>query len=113
MPCASPEPVPGGVDVAELTIEAGDLWFSPDELTISAQGTTTITLEDVGVTVHNLTVDALGLQIVATPGSSSQASVVAPQPGTYEFYCSVSGHRAAGMSGTLVVDMREPGALRE
>lgn len=24
-------------------------------------------------------------------------------PGTYEFYCGVSGHRAAGMAGTLVV----------
>lgn len=104
VPCASQGPVSTGAATAQLTVEAGDLWFGPDELVISSQGTTTITLTDVGAAVHNLTVDALGLQVVAVPGSSGEVSIVAPQPGTYEFYCSVSGHRAAGMFGTLVVE---------
>ncbi len=104
VPCASSDPASADATAAQLTVEAGDLWFRPGELTISSQGTTTITLTDVGAAVHNLTVDALDLQVVAVPGSSSQASIVAPQPGTYEFYCSVSGHRAAGMFGTLTVE---------
>ncbi len=102
MPCASAQPMQA--DHAELMVEAGDLWFGPDELTITSQGTTTITLIDVGAAVHNLSVDELGLQVVAAPGQSSQVSIVDPKPGTYEFYCSVSGHRAAGMIGTLIVE---------
>ena len=88
---------------AEFTIEAGDLWFGPNEFTISSEGTTTITLEDVGYAVHNLTVDELGLLVVASPGHSGQVVVADPEPGVYQFYCSVSGHREAGMVGTLVV----------
>ena len=104
MPCASAPPPSMQADHVELTVEAGDLWFRPDELTIASQGTTTITLIDVGAAVHNLSVDELGLQVVAAPGRSSQVSIVDPKPGTYEFYCSVSGHRAAGMIGTLIVE---------
>ena len=103
-PCAPEELTSTDGDGVALTVEAGDLWFGPNELTISSQGTTTITLTDVGVAVHNLTVDELDLQVVAAPGRSSQVSIVAPQPGTYQFYCSVSGHRAAGMVGTLIVE---------
>ena len=104
MPCASVQPPSMQADHAELTVEAGDLWFGPDELTITSQGTTTITLIDVGAAVHNLSVDELSVLVVAAPGRSSQVSIVDPKPGTYEFYCSVSGHRAAGMFGTLIVE---------
>ena len=41
----------------------------------------------------------------ATPtfkGESKTLSVTL-KPGTYKFYCSVPGHRMAGMEGTLVV----------
>jgi plastocyanin len=103
-PCSSAPPPSMQADHVELTVEAGDLWFGPDALTITSQGTTTITLIDVGAAVHNLSVDELGLLVVAAPGQSSQVSIVDPKPGTYEFYCSVSGHRAAGMIGTLIVE---------
>ena len=49
------------------------------------------------------TVDALEIQIVASRGGTNEAVVTEPSPGTYEFYCSVSGHKQAGMVGKLVV----------
>jgi plastocyanin len=95
----------------EVTIVAGDLWFDPDEVVISANGTTTITLIDQGFITHNVTVDGLDLLLVAPAGRSGTATVVDPAPGTYEFYCSISGHREAGMVGTLIVEspQTEPG----
>jgi plastocyanin len=54
---------------------------------------------------HNVTV-ARGAQVLgATPtfaGGQRNLTLALP-PGTYTFYCSVPGHRAAGMQGTLVV----------
>jgi uncharacterized cupredoxin-like copper-binding protein len=39
---------------------------------------------------------------IVTPGSKSTI-IVTLKPGTYEYYCPVPGHKAAGMKGTLVV----------
>jgi uncharacterized cupredoxin-like copper-binding protein len=55
---------------------------------------------------HNVTVaSSSGAVVGATPtfqGASKTLSLNL-QPGTYKFYCSVPGHRMAGMGGTLTV----------
>jgi heme/copper-type cytochrome/quinol oxidase subunit 2 len=67
-------------------------------------GTTTIVLKDAGFITHNFTVDELGLQIVAPAGRTAVGELTDPAPGTYQFFCSISGHREAGMVGTLIVE---------
>ena len=94
------EPLP---PAAQITVEAGDLYFSPSQLAVPAAGEVTIALVDRGRIAHNLTVDELGLQIVAPVGRTGEALLTDLAPGTYEFYCSISGHRQAGMVGTLTV----------
>ena len=55
---------------------------------------------------HNMTIaNAAGKVLGATPtfsGATKTLSLNLP-PGTYTFYCSVPGHEAAGMKGTLTV----------
>ncbi len=55
---------------------------------------------------HNVTIESSSHAVVgATPtfqGGSKTLSV-SLKPGTYKFYCSVPGHRMAGMEGTLTV----------
>jgi plastocyanin len=55
---------------------------------------------------HNVTIaSASGAVVGATPtfqGGSKTLSLNL-KPGTYKFYCSVPGHRMAGMEGTLTV----------
>jgi uncharacterized cupredoxin-like copper-binding protein len=55
---------------------------------------------------HNVTVASSSGEVLgATPtftGGSRTLSLTL-KPGTYKFYCTVPGHRAAGMEGTLTV----------
>jgi len=42
----------------------------------------------------------------AMAGMSGSVTFVPTQPGTYEFFCAVAGHKEAGMVGTLMVRER-------
>lgn len=99
--CAVPSLEPEAANV--VTVVARDLYFDPKELVIPSEGTTIVRLEDDGVIVHNFTIDDLDVTTVAQPGGVSETTIVDPPPGTYQFYCSVSGHRQAGMVGTLTI----------
>jgi len=93
----------GSLPAVPVVVEAHEFGFGPAELTIPAVGPITLELLDTGLIPHNLTVDALGIQVVAAAGRSATATLEGLTPGTYEFYCSISGHRQAGMVGTLIV----------
>ncbi|MEX1334155.1 MAG: cupredoxin domain-containing protein [Candidatus Limnocylindrales bacterium] len=95
----SPSPSP-----LTVTVEAGDVWFSPTEITIDAEQETVLSLTDVGLAAHNLIIDELGLQLHVGPGITSEIDVSDLPPGTYQFYCSIYGHARAGMVGTLTVE---------
>ena len=43
------------------------------------------------------------LHVAAPMGATGTLQFTASKPGTYEFYCTVAGHKEAGMVGTLVV----------
>jgi uncharacterized cupredoxin-like copper-binding protein len=44
------------------------------------------------------------LHVAAGPGQSATLDFTPSKPGTYEFWCTVPGHKEAGMRGTLVVN---------
>ncbi len=54
---------------------------------------------------HDIAIKGNGIdEKGAVVGQGDKSTVVATlKPGTYEFYCSVDGHEAAGMKGTLIV----------
>jgi uncharacterized cupredoxin-like copper-binding protein len=91
-----------GSDGGTVTVVARDLTFTPRQLAAD-NGSIMITLQNAGRVVHNLTIDELGVRVVVSPGRKDSVTLSAVPPGTYAFYCSVSGHRQAGMSGTLTV----------
>ena len=87
-----------------IEVEAGDLFFEPDALTASA-GEISVTLANVGAIEHDFVVEEAGdLDVVGlvAPGESATGTVEL-EAGTYTVYCSVAGHRAAGMEATLDV----------
>lgn len=70
---------------------------------MTAGGPLTLTLHNAGRISHNVTIDELGVQLGAAAGATQSVQLTDIPAGTYTFYCSVSGHRQAGMEGTLTV----------
>jgi plastocyanin len=91
-----------------LSVEAnpeGQLMFNKTALTAKA-GKVSIDFTNMSPLGHNLTVaSASGAVVGATPTFQGGTKTLALnlKPGTYKFYCSVPGHRMAGMEGTLTV----------
>ena len=83
---------------------SGAVAFDRKEVTAKA-GTVTITLVNESPIGHNVAVargaQELGRSDTIT-GDETELQVDL-KPGGYEFYCTVTGHRAGGMEGTLTV----------
>ena len=43
------------------------------------------------------------LHVAVEPKETNQLTFTPTKPGTYEFYCTVPGHKEAGMTGTMTV----------
>ena len=95
----------GGGETLQLAADpSGALKFDPTTLEASA-GQVTIDFTNDSSVPHNVTIEGNGIEEVASDTvTGDKSSVSADLPaGTYTFYCSVDGHKAAGMEGTLTV----------
>jgi plastocyanin len=97
----------GPSDVAdgarEVHVEASSFEFDPDEITVTAGEDIAIVLTSTDI-LHDLTIDELDAHVAAEPGETASGGFRADEPGTFTYYCTVAGHREAGMEGTLVVE---------
>jgi plastocyanin len=94
----------GGSTVKISADPSGALKFeeTSDEATA---GKVTIDFTNDSSISHDVKIEGNGVEGEGTDqvtGGSTSATLDL-QPGTYTFYCSVDGHRAAGMEGQLVV----------
>jgi plastocyanin len=96
---------PSEPTVLEIPAAADNsLAFEVSEVTAPA-GEVTLRTPNPSALPHNIAVDepeTVEGEIVQTDGVS-EITVTFP-PGSYEYYCSVPGHREGGMVGTLTVE---------
>jgi cytochrome c oxidase subunit 2 len=95
----------GAAGALEISADASNaLAFDVGELS-AKPGTVTIRMENPSALPHNVAIKGNGVdvkgEVVATGGTSTVSEEL--EPGTYTFYCSVPGHEAGGMTGTLTV----------
>ena len=90
--------------VKEFTVESRGMVFTPNEIRVNAGDTVRITYKNT-LGSHDFTLDEFNVKTpLINAGDDATVEFVADKPGTYEFYCSVPGHREAGMIGSLVVE---------
>jgi uncharacterized cupredoxin-like copper-binding protein len=115
-------------NVQEITLITRDLEFEPQTIEVTAGQRIELTLRNEGALEHDFSVmhiqvddvdehshasDAHEMQMTTAEEPAIHVAAVAGEtgllrfsprePGTYEFYCAVPGHKEAGMIGTLIV----------
>lgn len=102
--CDGGEPDAGSAEGPVEVVGTDGLEFDPAELTVAA-GEVTIELTSEPEALHTFTIEELGdVEVVAADGGETATGTVELESGTYTYYCSVPGHREAGMEGTLTVE---------
>ena len=106
-------------------LSADALAWEPSSFTVQRDAPVTITAENSGVfgghdlvvLSHVFATEAEATNAIAAdpslvvgriglldPGESDSVTVTFSQPGTYQFICTVTGHFAGGMHGTITVE---------
>jgi len=76
---------------------------NPD-VVVDAGATARITVVNGDGIPHDLVLPGLGIKSATLSGKGASTDVfVTADEGSYVYYCSVSGHRQAGMEGRLIV----------
>lgn len=112
-------------DVAEFNVEMRDFSFSPDTLAVTANQKVRTNVLNKGNIEHDFSIMEIPtaskpkvadpshahemtgpepqLHASALPGIKNTVEFTPTKPGTYEFYCVISGHKEQGMVGKLIV----------
>lgn len=85
-----------------IALTGDDFRFDPDRIEIGAGEAIAIELTAADLE-HDFVVDGLDAHVHADPGTTSTGALSIDEPGRYAAYCSVPGHREAGMTATVVV----------
>jgi plastocyanin len=105
-PTSTPTAASGSGGGTSLSLAADKSKLAFDKKTLAAPaGKVTITMTNPSSIPHDVAIQGKGVQQVGKVVSSGGTSTVSAslKPGKYTFYCSVDGHRQAGMQGTLTV----------
>ncbi|HET6571489.1 MAG TPA: plastocyanin/azurin family copper-binding protein, partial [Solirubrobacterales bacterium] len=95
----------GSASTLDIAAASSGLAYASDSATASA-GEVTVDLDNPQPLEHDVAIEDSGGKVVGQTEvitESETSTVVNLKPGTYTFFCTVPGHREAGMEGTLTV----------
>ncbi|MBI3915106.1 MAG: cupredoxin domain-containing protein [Chloroflexi bacterium] len=110
----------------EVTLEVAEFKYQPATVQVEVGRPVKVTMRNMGTIEHDWSImeipataikssaqspmghDMGGgnqpeLHMVVAMGQMAQMEFTPTRPGTFQFYCTVAGHKEAGMVGTLVV----------
>lgn len=95
--------IPGAT---EVRVQVANFNFTPSEIRLPAGVGVNLTLVNPSGTgvMHDLTVPALGIHVVANAGETRTIGLRGLAAGRYDAYCGVPGHAELGMRATVIVE---------
>ena len=124
------EAEPTAIPTAELELLATDIAFDKDRFEVMIGQPVKVTLQNDGVLEHDFSIMEIPhsgevmaeemhdeesdhdmsnmemdpeVHVAAAPGGHHSVEFTPSQAGEYEYFCTVEGHKEAGMAGTLIV----------
>jgi plastocyanin len=85
----------------EITIEAFDVHFDVGDIKTTA-GPLTVKLVNKGAIDHTFKIDGTDFELKTGPNQEKTGTVTL-EKGTYDYECTIAGHKAQGMKGTIEV----------
>jgi len=96
----------GSTPPSDVTVSLSEWAIEPMDLTVAA-GIVTFNITNTGTIDHDFAIEGVTKIELITPGDTKALEVML-EPGTYNLLCDLSGHKEAGMTGTLTVVAVEP-----
>ena len=92
-------------ETIRVTVEATEFSFDPDRITVEKGDKLIVTFKNNGDISHNFGIPSFNVWTdTIEPGEKDTITFIANKRGTFTFYCSVQGHKEAGMEGELEVE---------
>jgi len=90
--------------VKSFAVSGTEFAFSPNTLTVNKGDTVKVSFTNNGNYPHNFMITELNVQgKTISPGQSDTVTFTANKAGTFQYFCSVPGHKDKGMVGTITV----------
>jgi plastocyanin len=94
-------PAPAGART--IAVEGFSFGYAPAEIGVAPGEAVALTFTSTD-SLHDLLSEDLGVYAYAQMGETAVGGFTAPdEPGRYVFWCTIPGHRDAGMEGVIVV----------
>ena len=91
-----------GTEADPIVVRAFDLGFEPTKIEVAASGSVTLAMENQGAIQHDLTFP--GGETTGAVDSAATGTVTVDVPAAgLDFWCSIPGHKEAGMAGHISV----------
>jgi len=110
------------IEPKTITLTMNEFQFQPAQITVNVGQPIKLVMKNTGTVLHDFVSRDAMVEVMAEHGAehdmggmptamhaaieAGQQSTLefkATQAGTYTFYCTVAGHKEAGMQGTLIV----------
>ena len=87
-----------------ISVSAKEFAFDPSKLSVAADTAFTVEFANDGTMEHDFAVEGEDSDTIVAAAGSDVSGTFTLAAGTYKFFCSVPGHEANGMVGTLTVE---------